>query len=311
MISNLNPNSQRFLADVERIQDAAGAAGRRLSSGLRIAQPSDAPDQISPLLQLRAQLAHNTQLQTNLDLAQANANAADSALAAAIQLMDSARSLATQAGSDLTTADGRGIIADQIQAIQERMLAACNTTVQRNYIFSGDDDWTPAYAVDSLGAAPATGVTQVATAASTRRIEDPAGGSFTASKTAQEIFDPRDANGAPASDNVFAALQSLRAALLDPIAGAAAIQDTLANLELASKRLNNMEAFYGIVENRIQSAQNAAANLKTQLETRIGQIADTDVASDALALTQANTQLSAAFQAQAQMPRKTLFDYLS
>jgi flagellar hook-associated protein 3 FlgL len=311
VISNLNPKSQLFLADAERIQDAASAASRRLSSGLRISQASDAPDRISPLLQLRAQLAHNTQLQTNLDQAQANANGADSALAAAIHLMDSAQSLAAQAASDLMTPDGRVAIDGQIQAIQQRMLAIGNTAVQGNYIFSGDDDRTPAYAADSSGTSPLTGVTPVSTAASTRQIEDPAGGSFAASKTAQEIFDARDANGAPTSDNVFAALQSLRAVLLDPNAGAAAIQATVANLEQASTHLNNMEAFYGSVQNRIQSAQDFDANLKTQIQTRIGQIADTDAAADALTLAQTNTQLSAAFQAQAQMPRKTLFDYLS
>ena len=311
MTSNLNPNSQIFLADVERIQDAVNAAGRRLSSGLRISQASDAPDQIAPLLQLRAQLAHNTQLQTNLGLAQSNAGAADSALATAIQLIDSAESLGTQAASDLSTTDARTTIANQVQAIQQQMLAISNTTVQGNYIFSGDADQTAAYAADTLGAFPATGVAQVSMSASTRQIEDPGGGSFAGSKTAQEIFDARDANGAVAPGNVFAALQSLRAALLDPNSSASTIQSTVANLDQASEHLNTMEAFYGNVQNRIQSAQDSAANLKTRLQTQIGQIQDADVTSDALALTQGNTELSAAFEAQAQIPRKTLFDYLS
>lgn len=311
MTSNLNPQSQLFLANVERIQNTLDATSRRLSSGLRISQASDAPDQISPLLQLRAQLSHVTQIQTNLGLAQTNASAADSALGGAIQLMDSAESLATQASSDLTTTDGRTTIANQIASIQQQMLTTANTTVQGAYIFSGDDDRTAAYVADSTGADPATGMTQVSTAAASRQIEDPMGGSFAASQTAQQIFDSRDASGAPASDNVFAALQSLKTAVQDPNATATTIEAAVTNLQQASSHLNDMEAFYGNVENRIQSAQNSASNLSTQLKTQIGQIQDSDVTADALTLTQANTNLSAAFEAQAQIPRKTLFDYLS
>jgi flagellar hook-associated protein 3 FlgL len=311
VISNLNAKSQLFLADVERIQNAASGASRRLSSGLRITQASDSPDQVSPLLQLRAQHAHIAQIQTNLSLAQANAEASDSALASAIQLMDSAQSLATQAASDLTTADGRSTIANQVQAIQQRMLAISNTTVQGSYIFSGDSDRTPAYAADALGDSPETGVVRVSLAAARRQIEEPTGGSFASSMTAQSIFDPRDGNGAVTQDNVFHALQWLRAELLSPNATASSIQATIGDLQQASERLNIAQAFYGDVQNRIQSAQDAAASRKTQIETRISGIADADAAADALTLAQANTELSAAFQAQAQMPRKTLFDYLS
>jgi flagellar hook-associated protein 3 FlgL len=260
---------------------------------------------------LRAQHAHNAQIQTNLNLAQSTAEAADSALASAIQLMDSAQSLATQAASDMTTADGRATIANQVQALQQRMLAISNTTVQGSYIFIGDADRTPAYVADTLGNSPDTGATRVSWAAATREIEEPTGGSFAASMTAQAIFDTRDANGVAASDNVFASLQTLRAALLDPNANATSVQATVGDLQRASDRLNNAEAFYGDVQSRIQSAQDAAASRKTQIETRISQIADADAASDAMALSQANTELSAAFQAQAQIPRKTLFDYLS
>jgi flagellin-like hook-associated protein FlgL len=65
------------------------------------------------------------------------------------------------------------------------------------------------------------------------------------------------------------------------------------------------------VEDRIQAAQTYASNQNTQLQTQIGAMEDADVASQALQLSQDNTQLSAAFQAQAQMPTKSLFDYMS
>jgi flagellin-like hook-associated protein FlgL len=306
--SNLNPKSQLFLVNVDRIQDSLSAATNRLSSGLRVSQASDAPDQISPLLQLRARLSHNTQLQTNLGLAKANTSTADSALASAITLIDSAETAAAKVASDFTT-DGGETAISQIQSIQQQMLAISNTVVQGSYIFSGDDSRTAAYAADSNGASPETGVVQVSTAAATRQVEDPSGGSFSASKTARDIFDSRDANGAVASGNVFAALQSVITAIQS--SDTSAIQSAIGDLKLASQHLNDAEAFYGVAETRIQSAEDSAATLSTQLQTQIGQIQDADTVADALEITQANTQLSAAFQAEALISRKTLFDYLS
>src|SRR5664279_4203410 len=97
MISNLNGAAQIFLANVGRIQQNLAEANRQVTSGLKISVPSEDPDQIGPLLQLRADLAQNTQIQSNLVLAQADANSADNVLSSAIQLMNHALTLGTQA----------------------------------------------------------------------------------------------------------------------------------------------------------------------------------------------------------------------
>ncbi|HEV2444285.1 MAG TPA: flagellin, partial [Candidatus Sulfopaludibacter sp.] len=153
-----------------------------------------------------------------------------------------------------------------------------------------------------------TGVTQLSNASATRQVEDPAGGSFAVSKTAQEIFDDRNADGSPASDNVFAALNSLRLALLTN--DQTGITNSITSLQAASGHLNDMEAFYGTVQNRIQSAASFATQYDSQLQTEISNTEDADVTSAAVELTQANTQLQAAFQAQGKMPTNTLFNYL-
>ena len=316
MVSNLDSASELFLADVGRIQQNIAQASRQVSSGKKIAEPSDAPDEIAPLLQLRADLAHNTQIQSNLVLAQADANSADSALGSAIQLMDSAQTLASQ-GTDVSlSATDRRSLAGQVQSLQQQMVALSNTGVQGRYIFSGDQDQTAAYQIIPITNPPTddplgNGVTQISMSAATRQVEDPAGGSFSASRTAQEIFDTRNDDGTCAAGNVFASLNALRLALENsPDGDSSAIQSAIGNLKQASVHLNAEEAFYGNVQTRIQDSQTYAGNRDTQLQTQASQIEDADVASAALELTQANTQLSAAFQARAQMPTKTLFDYL-
>ena len=312
MISNLSGQAQVFLANVDRVQQNLADANRQVSSGLKISVPSDDPDEISPLLQLRSDLAQNNQIQSNLVLAQTDASTADNALSSAIQLMNQAETLASQATDTTLSASDRQSIGTQIQSIQQQMVDLSNTQVQGSYIFSGDEDQTPAYQINTGTDPIGNGVTQLATSASTRQVQDPEGGSFPVSMTASQIFDVRNDNGTCASDNVFASLNALQIACSSATGtDTSGIEATVANLQAASAQLNSAQGYYGNVEDRIQDAQSYATNQNTQLQTQIGDIEDADVASEALQLSQDNTQLSAAFQAQAQMPTKTLFDYLS
>lgn len=306
MLTNLDPQSALFLAEISRVEQNISTANNQVSSGLKITVPSDAPDQISTLLQLRANLQHNTQIQSNLTIAQTDANTADSALGSSIQLMDSAVSLAAQADTDTMDAGSRLSIAQRIQSIQQQMVANSQTTVQGRFIFSGDQDGTPQYTWDAATAnAAATG----AAAPSTRLIESPAGGTFAASLTAQATFDNQDpTTNQPATDNVFNALSTLQTALQNN--DTAGITNSIALLNAASDHLNTMQAFYGNVEDNIQNANDYATKYNVQLQTQISQTEDADVTSAAIEMTQANTQLQAAFQMKAQMPHSSLFNYL-
>jgi flagellar hook-associated protein 3 FlgL len=306
MISNLDPASEQFLFNLDRIQQQIATANQQVSSGKRIAAASDAPDQIDPLLQLRSDRALNSQLQSNLVLAKAEAGGADTALSSAINLMDNALTLAEQ-GTDINeTAVTRQSLADQVQSIQEQMVNLSQTAVQARYIFSGDATATPPYTFDINS--PDNAVVQQTTSAATARVADPAGGSFAASKTAQQIFDDQNPDGTSATDNVFAALNNLRLALLanDP----SAITNAIDPIKQASVHLNSMQSFYGNVENRIQTATDFASSRDTQLQTQISGIEDADVTAAALSLTSANTQLQAAMEMRAKLPQTTLFNYL-
>ena len=298
MISNLNPSAEAFLANMERVQRSIEQASRQVSSGLRVNSASDAPDQVSSILQLRTDEGRNTQLQANLSLAKSDADAADNALNSATQLLDRARALGVQGFNFTQDADGRKSIAGEVESILEQMVSISRTAVQGRYIFSGDDENTPAYQLDLTAA---NGVTQLTTASATRRLEDPAGGTFPVGKTAAEIFDS-------SAGSVFDALNSLRVALLND--DTTAIDAAAAKIQTASDQLNLSQGFYGGVLNRIQDTTNFGQSYDVQLRTQLSQKVDADITASAMALTQGNIQLQAAFQMQAKMPRTTLFDFL-
>jgi flagellar hook-associated protein 3 FlgL len=299
MITNLDPVSELFLANVNRIQDRIAEASRQVSSGRKIAEPSDAPDQIDGLLQLRADRERNQQIQANLSLELTRVQTADGALSSAIKLMDRARTLAGQGATATATPSGRQAMADEVQSLLDEMIACSRTAVQGRFIFSGDAETTPPYQTNP---ASPNGVDRLVTAAATRQVQNPAGGSFEAGQTAQEIFDCPGAS-------VFGALNSLRASLLagDPTA----IAQASASVQTASNQLNSSQASYGAMEGRITDAQAFAERYDTQLQTQLSQMQDADVAAAALTLTQSNTQLQAAFQMRAAMPHKSLFDFIA
>lgn len=324
MGSQINPTAALFLANVNRIEQRIAQANSQMSSGYRINVASDSPDQVQILLQLRTEEQKNSQIESNLALANTDASTADTALSSAISLMDRALTLATEGANSTQTADTRSSIAQEVASIQSQMVEFSQTQVQGRFIFSGDQPGSATYQADLLpppdptvpvdpsapvDPATLTGVDQLSAAPATQQVEDPAGGSFPTSLTAQTIFDDQDASGNPAADNVFAALNGLRIALLSN--DQTGIANSITSLKAASVHLNNMEAFYGGVENRIQDANTFAQNYDTQLKTEISNIQDADIPTAATEMTQANIQLQAAFQMQGQMPNHTLFDYLA
>jgi len=319
MITNLDPASSLYLSEIGQIQQRIADANNQVSSGKKISVASDAPDEIAPLLQLRADQSHNSQIQANLVLAKSNADAADGALSSAIQLMDSALSVATQGTNITMDSTTYQNLAQQVQALQQQMVNLSQTTVQGKYIFSGDQDGSPAYALDLATPVanpdgtmppPTNGVDQLLTAqTATQQVEDPAGGSFVATQTAQTIFDDgRNADGTFAADNVFNSLQTLRLALLAN--NPTQIANTITSVKAATDHLNAMESFYGNVQDRIQTATDYASSYDTRLQTEISAAQDADVTSAAMELTQSSTQLQATLQMQAKMPTSTLFDFL-
>jgi len=305
MYTTLNAQSLLFLANLARTQQDMNTATAELSSGLAVTEASDSPDQVDLLLQLRANLQQNTQIQTNLTLAQADASTADSTLNAAASLMDTAVQLATEGANSTQTAESRASMAVQAQSLLSEMVAYSQTQVSGNYIFSGDDNQSPAYQMDLTSP---TGVDQLSDAPATKEIQNPAGGSFPAYLTAQQIFDDQNSDGSPATDNVFAGLFNLYTALTNnDQAGCAA---AVTQLQAGADHLGDMDAFYGNVEDQITQANTFAASYATQLQTQISNIQDADIPAVASELTQDQVQEQAAMESQAELPTKTLFDYL-
>jgi len=305
MITGLSPANQQFVTSIDNLQSQLNNAQNQLSTGLRVNQASDAPQQIGDIFQARSDLGSVNQVIQNLNYVQAQVNAGDSAIQSAVQLLQNASVLGSQGAGTNVTQSQRNALATQIQGILSQVVGLANTQANGVYIFGGDAPQTQPYQVDS---ASATGVDRAAPMQATQQIQDPTGITFPISQTAQDIFDKRDSTDNPAPENVFAALNNLQLAL--QAGDTTAIGTALDSLNTASDYLNQQAGFYGTAQNRISSAISLAQKFQVQDQTQLSSLQDTDVTSVALQLTQDTTAMNAALAAQAKRPTSTLFDYL-
>ena len=300
-------SSQKYLADLDRTQSQLTKAQAQISSGLRLQNVSDDPSAIAQIYHLQAAIATNKQTQANLAGATSEVSAADVALQSAVQTVESAISLAAQGANSTQTAQDRANLAQQVSGLLQALVSISQTRVNGRYIFSGDQDTQPAYHLD---ATQPNGVKQLLTAGSTLVISDSNGAPISIARTAQEIFDARDANGDSASSNIFAAVNSLLRGLQNN--DQTAISNAASALNSANDYLNGQLAFYGDAETRLTAASDLAQKFLTGQQASLGQVQDADVPAAALALTQATTQLQAALSVEAKIQQQpNLFSYLA
>ena len=306
MLSPLKGTTDQYLADMSRIQSNMDTAQRQVSSGLRVSSASDDPGALNEILQVQADISANQQVQKNFDQITSELNIADTGLQSAIQMMDSAVTVATQAGGPAATAQQRTTMADQVSSLLQQIVGISQSTANGRYIFSGDQDSKAQYVLD---ATQPNGVRQVTTAPSTRVIRDINGTSISVAKTAAEIFDARNPDGTPAAGNVFAALGNLVTALKNNDTNA--IQSSEAGLKSAGDYLNLQLEFYGQTSTRVSQAQDLDKKFLVSQQSELSTTRDADLTASAIQLSQAATQQQAALTAQAKISKLSLFDYLA
>jgi len=305
MIPGLNPANQQFITSVENLNSQLSNTQVQLSTGYRVNQASDAPEEIGDIFETRADLANVNQVTQNLNNVQAQVNAGDSSVQAAIQVLQSAITLGTQSASGTTSPAEFSSGATEAQGLLAQLVSLSNTQVNGVYIFSGDASGSAPYQLDATSP---TGVDQLVTAQDTLQIADPTGLTFQIGQTAATLFDNSDANGNPTPQNAFAAVNSLITALQNSDTNG--VSQAISSLQSASDYLNGQLAFYGAAQNRISSAIDLASKFQVQYQTQLSNLVDTNVPAAALQLTQESTDISAAMSAESRRPTTTLFDYL-
>jgi flagellar hook-associated protein 3 FlgL len=301
MLSTLSPAGQNFLAGLDQIQQNLQTAQTQLTTGLKINEVSDDPTQIADLWQTRSQLDQAQQIDSNLGQVQTEVNTGQSSLQSAVLLVQRAETLGAQGATDTADANTRQNLASELGSILQELVATANTQVAGRYIFAGDTDQTQPYSIDLTQASP---ISAYQGSSTTRQVQSPDGTTFPVALTAQQIFDSPNAQ-----DNVFTSINNLMQGLLNN--DDTAINSSISDVQTADTYLNQQLAFYGTVQDRTAAALTFGQNYTVQLQTQLSGVQDANAAEAITNMTQAQTQLQAAVQSEAQIPRTTLFDYLA
>jgi flagellar hook-associated protein 3 FlgL len=300
MINNLNTRDQQFLASLNRIQSRIDRATSQVSSGLRITNASDAPDEVGALLQSRAELAVAEQSRSNLSRVRGEVDSAENALRSVIELAERARVLGAQGQTGTQTAVTRTTIAAELEGIFRQIVGAANTNFEGRFLFSGNNDQVQPYTVDF---SQPNGVTAYGGTAATRSVPDANGVMIPIGRSGQEIFD----SPVPGA-SLFGAISSLRTALLAN--DEAALELANESLGSALNHVNTQLTRYGHTQNDIGSAIEIATKRTLDLKMKISTMENADLADAILELQTGQTARQAALQAKGQEDRRTLFDFL-
>jgi flagellar hook-associated protein 3 FlgL len=306
MFNTVSTATNQFLANLSNLEQRVVTAQQQVSSGLRMRNVSDDPDHVAQLLQVKANIAQNDQSKTDLTTVQSELGSASSAINSATTLMDSALQIATQANSSTTTVATRTQLASQVQNLITQMLGIANTTFEGRYVFSGNNDAVAPYTKVDLTANPINAVGTYQGSSQPRQVASPDGPNMTISLTAQQIFD--GGAGSTASASVFQSLTSLYHDLTSN--NLSGLTTDVVNIQTASNYLGTQQSRYGDFQNHVSSALTYQSQLDAQFQSQMSSLQDADAVAAATTLQQNETEMQAALQAQAALPRKSLFDYL-
>lgn len=269
----------------------------QLSSGKRVATPSDDPLAFAANLRSLNAAASVDRYTQNTDAVTAQVQAADSALGAVVASLTRAVSLGTQgAGSDLTTAQ-RAALVEEVNGVLENVVASANQTSNGQALFGGTATSGPPFIENS--AAPGSYLYQGSHL--TNSVDIGTGDPVAASIPGDQIFQN-------ASANVFGSLQQLASALSS--ADSTQIAQAVVQVTSAIGYVGQVRAQYS---NTVAAASQQNDFLSKETITLTSQqqsLVGVDLPTAATALTQAQLGNSAVLAMAAKILPESLLNYL-
>lgn len=255
-------------------QSNVATLSQQVSSGLRVAQPSDDPTAWVEAQREKVQSALNDGTSTAIESANDRLTQTDGALSQVAQIVSQVQSLAVQGANSDMTAASRSEIAQEVTGLFQSAVAAANSQgTDGSYLLSGTaastqpfDPTTGAYNGNSAGTTVDTDGNQIAPASI-------AGTALTA------------ASGV----DILPTIAQLATAL--SANNSTAIQSALGALNTAVGQVATARSTAGGMMDTLQSAKSAHDTLSTALQTSISNYVDADSVSAASALATASTAL--------------------
>lgn len=290
-----------------RIAALGGDAGRlqdRISTGKKLAAPSDDAVAYQRLQTIARSTADDTAYRSNIALAQTVLAQADTVLGNVTNQLQRAQELAIQANSGTLSDRDRGIIATQIRGLVDDLVSLANTKDARGGPLFGSASGDTALNRDASGVVSFTGTGNPAS------IPVGDGVSVQASEPATRIFGGIASGGA--TTDILTLLSNFATALETPGAAAtsAGAATAIDGLKAALDQVGSVRGSIGARATRLdlESARLDDTNVARQAER--SRLEDTDVTQTVIDLQKTSAVLEATQSSLVRLSQLSLFDYL-
>jgi flagellar hook-associated protein 3 FlgL len=301
------------LANLDQQRTRLANTQEQASSGLRINRPSDDPLGAGTATRLRTGRSALQQLEENVSNARARVGAADSAIANSTNALIRAKELAVSGGNGSQDAISRLQIAEEVKALHAVLVAEANTRFGGGFIFAGyASDAAPFEEIGAFAdAPPATPNVNFVGDSSEIEVQIEEGARVQVGLDGRRVFlGDADANGTADAgrEDLFDVLADLHTALVtDDAAGSSA---ALTRIDAGLEQLSIERTRMGAVATRLDSASERLAKREVELETRLSEVQDADLAEVVSRLVQEESALQAGLAAMGRLLPPTLMDFL-
>ncbi len=296
-------SSQTMLSDINDGYDRLTRLQQELSSGKSIGKPSDDPFGTSRAMGLRGELSGLTQFQSNVDDGTGWLNTSDTALSQMSSVVQRARELLVQGGSDTADQTARNAIADEIDQLTDSVKQEANVQYAGTYVFSGTATDTQPY---QLGTASDRYAGDAGTI--TRAIGP--GVQVPINSDVHQLLGDGQASG---DDKLLDTLRDISDNLRGgTTADADALRGTdLQRLDANLDTLDQIRADVGARTNRLAIASSRLSALQSNSTQLLSDAEDADMASTVTTYTTQQAAYNAALRAGANIIQTSLLDFLN
>jgi flagellar hook-associated protein 3 FlgL len=283
-----------MLSAVEANQARIEQLQNQITSGSRIAKPSDDPIGVARALTLQDSISQSEQYQKNIDQATSWLNTTDSVMQSISDAMNRARELAVQAANGTLGAPDRAAIQSEVTQLQQHVLDLAHSKYGAYYLFSGTRSDQPGY-VQAADSSTTPTAYQGNNAPILRELAP--GTTVAVNADAQATFDP-----------LFKALTAFQSGLTAN--SSSAINSSLAEFDTALDAVNAQRAQVGAKTNRLEFFKSRQSEISANLTGLLSEVKDVDMAAAITNFAMAQNVYQASLKAGAQAIQPSLLDYL-
>jgi flagellar hook-associated protein 3 FlgL len=283
------------LSAINTASSALAKAQQEVASGRRINGASDDPRGTQLAIAERATMGTIDAYTKTSDAAAVRLASADSVLTAITDKLTSAMTTALGAQGSQANDAARASSAQALRSLRDALVGDINTTFNGQYLFSGTNSTSAAYA--QVG-----GTWTYQGNTTTAQVEVDSGRTVSISFNGQAIVQGSDAT------DVFTALDDLANAV--EAGDNDGISTGLAALQRAFDRAQRAQGLLGADEQSVDAATSRLSTLRVASEARRSKLEDANMAEAITRLTQADNAYQAALGAVSTAERQSLLDYL-